>query len=272
MPQPLLKPTLLKPKQIPANEAMFHPDAANSRWVAQVDSNETRSLMFMPSLVQKKFGITFRKDQGRCLLAQIAYSIEAQLPFVKASRIVTHVDKWCKAFLRRPIDMNGHTMQEILASFNVPVNIGEGRSLHIDLRMKRHTLFDDAVHSVISGQPVMVIVDRDVCTALESEAVTYKDGEVRATVIRPSRSGRYHCLLAIGLDVSGYTILRDIREKYAFKGYLKVASHVLADGFTSLQMFSAEVHGFTLDKPYKFPTEACEKDPSLPKLEITFGM
>lgn len=253
-------------------EALNHPDAHKMRWVAEISKNETQSLVFMPSLLQKKFGISFRKNQGRCLLAQVAFAVAAQLPFIKPSRIVTHVDKWCDHFLNRTIDSDGHTLQEILASFNVPVNIGDGRGLHIDLRLKRHTLLDGAINDVLLGQPVMVIFDRHVCSALEDEANRYKDGEVHSTVIRHGRSNLYHCMMIVGLDVSGYLILRDIRDVYGFRGYLKVATHILADGFKHLEMFSPEIHGFTLTPSYQFPAEKVEKRPSKQKTEFTISL
>jgi hypothetical protein len=63
-------------------------------------------------------------------------------------------------------------------------------------------------------------------------------------VIRHGRTGQYHALLAIGIDMMGYIIVRDSRAKYAYKGYAKIATHLLQDGWRFIDALAFEVQGF----------------------------
>lgn len=215
-----------------------------SRHFADVHKSENGLLYVHKPLVQQEFGIVPRKGQGRCLISQVAFSISAVLPGIRPSRIVTHIDKHVK----RKVGEDGHTIAEILETFKHPVKTDHSWDARLSVELSRHSTYDSVLIDIMHGQPVMFMLDRDVCAVLLSEAQSYQDGEVRATVIRHGRTGKYHALLGIGVDLEGYVIMRDSRHKYAFKGYAKIATHILQDGWRFLDAMSLLVKN--VDKVY----------------------
>lgn len=216
----------------------------SGHFVSEVHRSESGLLYVQKPLVQQDFGVSRRKGQGRCLISQVAFSIAAVLPGIRPSRIVTHIDK----HVPRKICEDGHTIAEILETFKHPIKTDHSWHAKLDVEITKHSAYDTVLVDVMNGQPVMFMVDRDVCAVLLSEALSYQDGEVRATVIRHGRTGKYHALLAIGVDLEGYVIMRDSRSTYAFKGYAKIATHILQDGWRYLDAMSLLVRG--VDKVY----------------------
>lgn len=217
---------------------------SDGNFVAEVHKSENGLLYVHTPLVELKFGVAHRKGEGRCLISQVAYSIAAVLPGIRVSRIVTHIDK----HVSRKIGEDGHTIAEIIETFKHPIKTDHSWHAKLDVELLMHQTYDSVMIDVMNGQPVMFMIDRDVCAVLLSEAVSYQDGEIRATVIRHGRTGKYHSLLAIGIDLAGYLILRDSRSKYAFKGYAKIATHIVQDGWKYLNAMSLLVRG--VDKVY----------------------
>lgn len=209
-------------------------------FTAKIHENERKTLLVHAPLVQKDFGIRQRAGQGRCLVTQVAYTVEAVFPRLRASRVATHIDK----HITRRIGKEGHTIAEILATFNYPIKSDHDYDVKLETRVRKYGQYDEVLDDLMRGQPVMLMIDSDVCAVLLNEAISYQDGEVRATVIRHGRSGQYHALLAIGVDMLGYIIVRDSRAKYAFKGYAKIATHLLQDGWRFIDALAFEVQGF----------------------------
>lgn len=207
-------------------------------FLAEVHKNKLGTLYVHTPLLEKTFGIQPRKGQGRCLLTQVAYSINAVCPKIKVSRIVTHIDK----HVTRKIGEDGHTISEILDTFTRPIKVDNGQ-LALDVSLSVVQRYDELIHRMMIGQPVMVVIDSDVCAVLQNEALAYGDGEIRSTVIRHGQSGTYHVMLAMGFDLAGYIILRDSRSSYAYKGYVKIATNLLQDGWRFLNALVVNVHG-----------------------------
>lgn len=206
----------------------------SGRFAAAVHKNENGLLFVHKDLVQSQFGVARRKGQGRCLITQVAYSIAGVLPGLRASRIVTHIDR----HVSRQIGEDGHTIGEIIETFKHPIKTDNPWHLKLSIEAPKHATFDSVMIDVMHGQPVMFMIDRDVCAVLLNEAISYQDGEVRSTVIRHGRSGKYHALLAIGIDLAGYVVFRDSRSTYAYKGYAKISTQVLQDGWRYLDAMS----------------------------------
>jgi hypothetical protein len=213
-------------------------------FLADVYKNEPGTLYLHQALLEQSFGIQPRKGQGRCLLTQIAYSISAVCPAVKASRIVTHVDKHVK----RKVGDKGHTLDEIFKTFDKPIKVDNG-FLKLDVQLGIVETYDLLITKMLIGQPVIMIIDSDVCAVLLNEALMYNDGEIRNTMIRHGQTGSYHSMLAMGLDLSGYVVLRDSRSKYAFKGYAKIANNILRDGWQFLAALYIQVNEATFVTP-----------------------
>lgn len=209
-----------------------------SSFLAEVHKNELGTLYVHTPLLEKTFGVQPRKGQGRCLITQVAYSIHAVFPKIAVSRIVTHVDK----HVTRKIGEDGHLINEILDTFRHPVKVDTGH-LALNLSLGVVQRYDELIHDMLIGQPVMVVIDSDVCAVLQDEARAYGDGEIRSTVIRHGQTGKYHVMLAMGFDLAGYVILRDSRSTYAHKGYVKIATNLLQDGWRFLTALTVNVHG-----------------------------
>jgi hypothetical protein len=209
-------------------------------FTAQIHENAKKTLLVHAPLVQKVFGIRQRAGQGRCLVTQVAYTVEAVFPRLRASRVATHIDK----HITRSVNKEGHTIAEILETFNYPIKSDHSYDIKLETRVRKYGQYDELLDDLMRGQPVMLMIDSDVCAVLLNEAISYQDGEIRATVIRHGRTGQYHALLAIGIDMMGYIIVRDSRAKYAYKGYAKIATHLLQDGWRFIDALAFEVQGF----------------------------
>jgi hypothetical protein len=209
-------------------------------FTAKMHENERKTLFVHAPLVQEKFGIKPRKGQGRCLVTQVAYTVEAVFPRLRASRIASHIDK----HITREVGKDGHMISEILKTFDHPIKSDHPYDIQLFTQIREYHEYDAMLSDLLQGQPVMLMIDSDVCAVLLNEAISYQDGEIRATVIRHGRSGNWHSLLAIGVDMMGYVIVRDSRSKYAYKGYAKIATHLLQDGWRNISALGFEVLGF----------------------------
>lgn len=203
---------------------------------ATVHTNEANSLSVMSDLVQEKFGIVRRKNQGRCLLAQAAYAAWAQTK-IPVSRFVTHVDDFISNTSTRKISDTGVSFDEIMLALEYPIYLGKGKTVRFPLELNKITSLLNSITLLQAGVPLIFIIDADTCAALLNEATMYGDGTVKDTTIRKTITGKYHSLLAIGVDYSGYVIFRESRHDYGFKGYARIGSHILEAGWEALDVF-----------------------------------
>lgn len=209
--------------------------------------NPESTLAMMPALLQSKFGIQKKKDgrqYGSCFVSQIAFSIAA-VTGLRALDISRHI----LSFLSNP-NPDGWTLAEVMDTFKAPILTRSGPRW-IRTQISVYQNIHGAINGILHGIPVIVVVPREVCDALELEARMYDDGQSYATVIRPSAHQQYHALLAFGFEVqsevcqSDFFLLRDTRDVYCRNGYLKVGANILNDGFNAIRMFSVEVLSVT---------------------------
>jgi hypothetical protein len=212
---------------------------------APVHINETNTLMVIPNLVEREFGIQKPRSKSRwtgtCLVAQVAFSISS-MTGLKPMEISKHI--FLHAGARD--SENGFTLEEIMHTFRAPVLTRQG-PVWLNLSVSVYNSVDAMSDAVLFGHPVILIVPREVCDHLENEANIYKDGCTFATVIRPANEGRYHSYLAIGYEVKSdatpvdFFILRDSRHEYCHKGYLKLGASILHQGFIFVRALSIDV-------------------------------
>jgi hypothetical protein len=212
---------------------------------APVHFNESSTLMVIPNLVEKTFGIqkarsTSRWD-GTCLVSQVAFTIASMTglkPMAISKHILSHVGI-------SPGE-NGFTIEEILNTFRLPVLTRQG-PVWLKLGVSVYSDVLSMADAVLYGHPVILIVAREVCDVLENEASIYGDGCTFATAIRPANEGRYHSYLAIGYEVKtentpvDFFILRDSRHEYCHKGYLKLGASIVHQGWNFIRALSIDV-------------------------------
>lgn len=212
---------------------------------APIHINDDRTLMVIPNLVETNFGIQRPRSRskwiGTCLIAQVSFtisSITGLKPMVLSKHILHH--------LGSEGDANGFTLEEILEAFETPVLTRQG-PVWLTLGVTVYNTVNGMIEAVLSGFPVITIVPREVGDVLENEAALYGDGQSFAAVIRPAREGRYHSYLAIGFEVKNdlspvdFVIVRDSRNEYCFKGYMKIGSQTLTDGWKHICALSVDV-------------------------------
>ena len=207
---------------------------------ASVYRNSDNTLGFISNLLQEEFGVNSNAE-GTCLIAQVVYSICA-VTGISPAVITEHIDE----HVGRVVDEKGHTLDEILLTLKQPIHLQDGRVVLLDVKPRFFTALPEVIGSILDGVPVIFAIGSSATSAITNEALSYDDGEVVASVIRPSTDGNFHALLGIGVDSVGYIILRENRHTYGFKGYLKVHVDVLEPGLKHVGCFAVEVHAITI--------------------------
>lgn len=212
---------------------------------APVHFNADNTLMIIPNLVEKTFGIQKPKSTtrwiGTCLVAQVAFTI-ASITGLKPMAISKHILK--NIGVRG--GACGFTIEEILRTFELPVLTRQG-PVWLALGLSVYDTLDSMTDAILNGHPVITVMAREVGDVLENEAKAYGDGCAFATCIRPASEGRYHSYLAIGYEVktadshTDFVILRDSRDEYCHKGYLKLGAGILFQGWNFIRAFSVDV-------------------------------
>ncbi len=203
---------------------------------AHVHYNEDNSLAIIDSLLETEFGVK-TKAGGSCMIAQAAYTIWAQTG-IPIMDLVKHIDK----YTARKVDVLGHTLDEVLSAFHVPIKTGKGYVL-IDVEAFQYHSVSGMVDAVLDGIPLIVVFPSLSIEVMGAEAASYQDGEVQATVIRPMHEIRFHALLCIGMvkDKFPFFIMRESRHEYGYKGYLKVNALLIHDYFKNIMVMSLNV-------------------------------
>lgn len=205
---------------------------------AHVAWNEDRTLAHLPALLERKFGLPYAKNGGgTCLLSQVAYSVQA-VTGLSARTISESLMKVLPA-----AGQNGWDLQQILRALRSSVR-DKQHSYTIRTSVSVYNTMPAVYTAVMDGQPVILILPREACSAFEMEAYAYRDGTVDASPVRATAANLYHSLLVIGVDAAGYLILRDSRSKYAFKGYLRVSLLPLEEALAAgrIRLLSVNVY------------------------------
>ena len=212
---------------------------------APVHVNKQSNLVLISNLIEETFGIqkprSTSKWIGTCLVAQVAFTISAitgMKPMVISKHILREFGSEGDKF--------GFTIEEILRTFDAPVLTRKG-PVWINLELSAYDSVETMLNAIICGHPTLLIMGREVCDALETEAMAYKDGCSYATVIRPAAEGSYHSFLAIGYEMktdpypNDFLIVRDSRHVYSYKGYLKIGINTLDQGCDFIRALSVNV-------------------------------
>lgn len=204
------------------------------------------SLCFIPNLLEREFGIQKGRDRanvGTCFVAQVSFSI-ASMTGIRASVISSHIFRnvGVKA------DYYGWTLSEILRTFELPVLTRQGPKW-LKIRITEYNHISQVCEALMLGYPVISIIPRGSCDVLENEAKAYNDGSSFTVPIRPAVQNAYHSMLAIGVDAGSledfgghsFVILRDSRHTYCHKGYIRVSTEVLQNGFQFCKYITVNV-------------------------------
>lgn len=205
---------------------------------AGVQLNSSSTLAYQPALLQERFGIQRRSNVGSCLIAQTAFTIHARTNGkLKAGAVSRHLLDRIHG-----IGLKGCTLEAVVNALQEPIK--QRNRLHsIRPAVTRPRTPKQLVSDVIDGHPTMVILPREACNAIETEALMYNDGTALATVIRPAKDELYHSYLAFGIDAAdgGYVLCRDTRDEYCFKGYLRIHHKLLRDAWKRIGAVSLHV-------------------------------
>jgi len=208
---------------------------------ARVHFNTDSTVCVIADLMQKRFGIPHRGNIGLCLVSQVVFSVSVATG-IKPSILAKHIHRYIES---PKISENGYTLDQILQTFVEPIETPNGlRSL--TLGVLEYETVQETCDAVLLGYPVIVIIARQASDVMEWEARSYNDGSVQATILRkaPKENPQYHSWLAMGIvtdEDADYLVLRDSRDEYAFKGYLKVRGQVLHDAIQNIKMLSVNV-------------------------------
>ena len=203
---------------------------------AHVHYNADSTLAVIDSLLEHEFGVK-TKAKGSCLIAQATYSIWAQTG-IPIKDIVKHIDK----NTARKVDVFGHTLDEIMSAFHVPIKT-KGGYVSIKLQAFQYHSIEGVVDGVLDGTPVIFVFPSTSIEVMIGEAAQYGDGEVQCTTIRGAHEIRFHALLCIGMvkDKFPFFIMRESRHEYAHKGYLKINGILLGEYFKNIMVLSINV-------------------------------
>lgn len=212
---------------------------------APIHINDDRTLMVIPNLVETNFGIQRPRSRskwiGTCLIAQVSFTISS-ITGLKPMVLSKHILRQ----LGHEGDANGFTLEEILEAFETPVLTRQGL-VWLTLGVTVYKNVKCMIAAVLNGFPVITIIPREVCDVLENEAMAYGDGQTFSVAIRPAREDQYHSYLAIGFEVKNnlspaeFVIVRDSRNEYCFKGYMKIGSQTLTAGWEHIRALSVDV-------------------------------
>ena len=188
---------------------------------AKVRFNDAGTLCYIEPLLQSRFGIRRRKGIGQCLISQVVFTIAAKTS-LKPSLLANHIWQFLDGG-----DLSGFTLEEVLAPFDgIPVITKRG-PIWINVSIHRLNDLQTVVDEITLGHPIIVLLDRDTCGAIEAEAAFYGDGTVMAVPMRGFISGYTHTYLAMGVDSDGFLIFRDSRSCYNFNGFLRVSTSLI---------------------------------------------
>lgn len=189
-------------------------------------------LTVLADLIEHEFGheLNVLPIYHKCLIAQIAYIIKARTPLTLPKILNMVLMKYLKMSDEeiREIGDRGTTPEQLIQIFhNRRVSVG-GKSYKLHCSFHTFNGVNELVSAVKAGHPVLVPFNVESAFSVGTE---HHDSEGRYVADddedyfnEPSldRDARHHVLLAVGVDEeSEEVILRDIRDEYLHKGYVK---------------------------------------------------
>lgn len=185
-------------------------------------------LTILPQYVQKEFGVPrlgLAVEHGgmMCLFSNVAFA----LSFFRGKSVKKTAKKVAKCLDRQALlnsDDGGVTLGDLARAIRNAYNI--------EMYAERIKL-EDVGNRISQGIPVLSIAGGGDFHRLDYGNGFVKEAEVQAasSVLSRARDGGYlHSFTTIGVDRDDHLlILRDSRDNYSFKGYMKVPMSYLYD-------------------------------------------
>lgn len=206
----------------------------------RVQRSADGKLLVLDGFLKKRFGAPpppkGKTFGGTCLLANVV-AIESAITGISERAIFNLLMPHLPS-----CDINGHKLHDLLSALDIEMGVMDvaiKSQQHIGKRgvfkkstVERHCKrlnIEDSIDHVCAGRPVIVIVNSHMAGRFDAEALLHQDGIVGSPIIgsRVRHQEGFHSYVWFGLDTDGYALLRDSRDKYSFKGYLKVHIDIL---------------------------------------------
>jgi hypothetical protein len=209
------------------------------RQFAKVNTNANRTLWYIESLIEKKFGLPYHKKKfGSCLYSQFVFTIAA---------------------LAGKKDREIHK-QQILDSHSEegdnPLSLIQSFSTDHRVKYVGYQNIDKALEDCKKGQPTVMVISTNNpgwCCDLDGysyqsfdrrsepgETYIFKDKPIRQYTAKDMRDGvSFHALLIVGYDVANdFVIFRDVRTAYSYRGYTMIKRSLLRENNKAAEYFS----------------------------------
>lgn len=175
-------------------------------------TNADRTLTYIDSLIEKRYGARVRGVVGMCLVTQVLYSVRAQTGI--------SIRKQENALERHRLDTpyNGATFQQVCDPLTA--------SFGLTFTAKRLHKVAHVIKTIDAGRPVITVVDS--CSKILPDYANYH-GVIADFNVRCSppvnQPGNKHAVLTVGIDRSEQMlIIRESRNRYGgCNGYAKVS-------------------------------------------------
>lgn len=168
---------------------------------------------------------------NKCLIAQVVYTLHARTG-VSVPRVI---ELFLKRYIHAPNDGEGIgfvkgkgiTPEKLYRIFDGQTISIDGKRFRLDIGFTPYYSTADIITALKAGNPVIVpySIESRFDSGIEShdDEGKYHGSHVDAPEGIISDDDYRHCVLAVGVDEeSEEIILRDIRSKYLYKGYVKV--------------------------------------------------
>lgn len=225
---------------------------------AQAKVHVNGPLSVLINLVQAKFGPDLDEFPlwNKCLAAQFAYILNARTGLSIKQCIEIFRDRYFSNYddsIRHRMRSVGITPQELLDIFDDSTIRVHGSLYQLTCSFQKFEGISDIAQGVASGHPIIIpyIVSSDFANGVENHIdgifnPMYANGKYAP----PKEKDYAHSLLAIGVDYeSKELILRDLRDDYLFKGYVKVPFTVVDVQIPLAFTFDIDIKKIKLAKP-----------------------
>lgn len=190
-------------------------------------------LSVIADLIKTKFGdeLDGIPMYNKCLIAQVVYTLHARTGMTVAKVI----ELFLKRYIHAPNDGEGIgfvkgkgiTPEKLYHIFDGQTVSMGGKKYRLDIGFTAYQSTAEIVTAIKEGHPVIVpySIESRFDSGIEShdDEGKYHGSHVDAPEGNVSDEDYRHCVLAVGVDEeSEEIIIRDIRDKYLYKGYVKV--------------------------------------------------
>lgn len=190
-------------------------------------------LSVIADLIKAEFGdeLDAIPMYNKCLIAQVAYTLHARTQLT----VTKIIELFLKKYIHSPKDGEGIgfvrgkgiTPEKLYHIFDGQVISLDGKKFKLDIGFHVYHSTTEIVTAVKAGHPVIVpySIESRFDSGIEShdDEGKYHGSHIDAPEGTISDDDYRHCVLAVGVDEgSEEIIVRDIRSKYLYKGYVKI--------------------------------------------------